>query len=265
MAALEESLAAIKGEELSGDGEARSRSRSRSASPPAKSKSTAKPTRRRRASRRQRPRSRDRRPRLSITNLDKVLYPKAGFTKGEVIDYYARIAPALLPHLRDRPLTLVRFPDGVEGKRFFEKHAPATGPTGCGRSPIEVGSRGGDIEFVVCDDLPTLVWLAQLAAIELHPSLALGGGRRAADACSPSTSTRASRRRSSSAARSACGCATCSPTSASSAFPKTSGSKGMQVYVPLNGELTYDDDEALSPTPWPRRSRTPTPTSSPRR
>ena len=173
MAALEESLAAIKGEELSGGAERKTKSE-------AKPKAPAKKSTARKSSRDQ---GEEQVPgegreveidgrRLSVTNLDKVLYPEAGFTKGEVIDYYARIAPALLPHLRDRPLTVVRYPDGVDGKHFFEKNSPAHRPDWVRTAPIEVGSRAGTIEFAVCDDLPTLVWLAQLAAIELHPSLA---------------------------------------------------------------------------------------------
>jgi bifunctional non-homologous end joining protein LigD len=156
-----------------------------------------------------------------------------------VIDYYARIGPAILPHLRDRPLTVIRFPDGVEGKHFFEKNSPAHRPDWVRTVPIDVGSRGGTIDFAVCDDLATLVWLAQLAAIELHPSLAkadeidrptvlafdLDPGEPATivECCTVALRVRA--------LFSGLGL---------EAFPKTSGSKGMQVYVPLNGELTYE-------------------------
>jgi len=98
---------------------------------------------------------------LSLSNLEKPLYPD-GFTKGQVIDFYSRIAPVLLPHLRDRALTRVRCPDGVEGERFFEKNAPRGTPTWVRTAPV------GGVSFVVADDLPTLVWLANLAALELH-------------------------------------------------------------------------------------------------
>jgi bifunctional non-homologous end joining protein LigD len=156
-----------------------------------------------------------------------------------VIDYYVRIAPALVPHLRDRPLTVVRFPDGVEGKHFFEKNSPSHRPDWVRTAPIDVGSRGGRIEFAVCDDLPTLVWLAQLAAIELHPSLALAAdyGRPTVlafdlDPGEPATIVEC------------CAVALRIRELFSGlgleAFPKTSGSKGMQVYVPLNGGLTYE-------------------------
>jgi bifunctional non-homologous end joining protein LigD len=100
---------------------------------------------------------------LTLTNLDKVLYPRAGFTKAAVVDYYRRVAPALLPHLRRRALTMVRWPDGVEGESFFEKRCPAHAPDWVPRVEIEPG-------LVAClvDDLPTLVWVANLAALELH-------------------------------------------------------------------------------------------------
>ena len=97
---------------------------------------------------------------LTLSNLDKVLYPETGFTKAQVVDYYVRIAPAILPHLRGRPLTLVRYPDGVAGKSFFEKRRPPSAPEW-----VEVG---GELDSVLCDEAATLVWLANLAALELH-------------------------------------------------------------------------------------------------
>ncbi|MPZ25628.1 MAG: DNA ligase D [Micromonosporaceae bacterium] len=108
---------------------------------------------------------------LELSNLDKVLYPVAGFTKGEVIDYYTRVAPVLLPHLRDRPLTRIRFPNGVAAASFFEKNAPAGTPRWVRTETLPVpGSSTGreTLDFVIADDLPTLVWLANLAALELH-------------------------------------------------------------------------------------------------
>src|SRR5919112_1282881 len=106
---------------------------------------------------------------LVLSNLQKVLYPAAGFTKGEVIDYYTRISPYLLPHLRDRALTRIRFPNGVEGANFFEKNRPQGAPSWVRLATLPVpGSTKADretIDFVVCDDLPTLVWLANLAAL----------------------------------------------------------------------------------------------------
>ena len=97
------------------------------------------------------------------------MYPAVGFTKGHVIDYYTRVAPALLPHLRDRPLTLKRYPNGVEGGHFYEKQCPSHRPDWVRSEPVELSSK--TIDFCVCDDLPTLVWLANLADLELHPSL----------------------------------------------------------------------------------------------
>ena len=109
--------------------------------------------------------------RLRLSNLDKVLYPATGFTKGQVIDYYTRAAPYVLPHLRGRALTLRRYPNGVDAPHFFEKQRPSHAPEWVRSRAITAGDR--DIDFVLCDDLPTLVWLANLADLELHPSLAL--------------------------------------------------------------------------------------------
>ncbi|MEN3361203.1 MAG: bifunctional non-ous end joining protein LigD [Mycobacteriales bacterium] len=125
--------------------------------------------------------------RLRLSNLDKVLYPETGFTKGEVIDYYTRIAPVLLPHLAGRPLTVKRYPNGVEGAFFFEKNAPRGTPewVRTARLPVPGSTMNRDeISYVVVDDLPTLVWLGNLAALELHtPQWTVGprGGARGAD------------------------------------------------------------------------------------
>jgi len=125
--------------------------------------------------------------RLRLSNLDKVLYPEVGFAKGEVIDYYTRVAPVLLPYLAGRPLTVKRYPNGVEGAFFFEKNAPRGTPdwVRTARLPAPGSSKDRDeIDYVVVDELPTLVWLANLAALELHtPQWRVGprGGARAAD------------------------------------------------------------------------------------
>lgn len=177
--------------------------------------------------------------RLSLTNLDKVLYPKTGTTKGEVIDYYARIADAILPHLRDRPLTLRRFPNGVEGDSFFEKNCPEHRPGWVKTTPVWVDRRAGEIDFCLCQDRATLTWLAQLAALELHPSLSKGRkmeqptviafdldpGEPAAllDACRVGLRVR-----------------DLFAEFGLESFPKTSGGKGLQVYVPLNTKVTYE-------------------------
>ncbi|WP_349879356.1 non-homologous end-joining DNA ligase [Micromonospora sp. HUAS YX12] len=172
---------------------------------------------------------------LELSNLDKVLFPKAGFTKGEVIDYYTRIAPVLLPHLRDRPLTRIRFPNGVDGGSFFEKNAPAATP-GWVRTenlPAPGSTKGREtIDYVVCDDLPTLVWLANLAALELHtPQWKIGAHPDMMvvdlDPGAPAT------------LKQCCRVALLMRDRLTddgiSSFPKTSGKKGMQLCCPIAG------------------------------
>jgi bifunctional non-homologous end joining protein LigD len=109
--------------------------------------------------------------RLQLSNLDKVLYPETGFTKGEVVDYYARIAPVLLPHIADRPMSFQRFPDGVASKGFFAKNAPKGTPDWVRTVRLPAPGSTMDretLDYVVVGDLPTLVWAANLAALELH-------------------------------------------------------------------------------------------------
>ncbi len=111
---------------------------------------------------------------LRLTNLEKVLYPATGTTKGEVLDYYARIAPVLLPHLAGRPVTRIRWPHGVGDMSFFEKNAPAGTPSWVRTAEVPTtGSRGpsrnGDtLRFPIIEELPSLIWAVQLAALELH-------------------------------------------------------------------------------------------------
>jgi bifunctional non-homologous end joining protein LigD len=108
---------------------------------------------------------------LELSNLDKVMYPASGFTKGEVIDYYVRVAPVLLPHLANRPLTRIRYPNGVEAASFFEKNAPGGTPNWVRkeRLPVPGSSTGREtLDFIVVDGVATLAWLANMAAIELH-------------------------------------------------------------------------------------------------
>src|SRR5437773_2273326 len=108
---------------------------------------------------------------IQVSNLDKVLYPKVGFTKGQVIDYYIRVAPVLLPHLKDRPLTMKRYPNGVEGEFFYEKNCPSHRPKWV--KTAKVWSEGNQriMNYCLVNDLPTLVWAANLADLELHTSL----------------------------------------------------------------------------------------------
>jgi bifunctional non-homologous end joining protein LigD len=171
--------------------------------------------------------------RLSLSNLEKPMYPDAGFAKGHVIDYYTRVAPVLLGHLRDRPLTLKRYPNGVDGGHFYEKQCPGHRPDWVQTAQI------GDICFCLGNDLPTLVWLANLADLELHTSLA-----RVADYGSPTViafdldpgppATIVE------CAEVALELRMIFEHLGMEAFPKTSGSKGMQVYVPLNTPTAYD-------------------------
>jgi DNA ligase D-like protein (predicted polymerase) len=174
--------------------------------------------------------------RLTLSNLDKVMYPRHGFTKGEVIDYYARIAPAILPHLKDRPATRLRYPDGVEGQTFFEKNAPSHTPdwvrTAC--LPTPGGSREA-VNFVVIDDLPALVWCANLAALELHvPQWRVGprGGEREPDLLvfdlDPGAPASVEEAR-----EVACLLRDLLEADGLRSFPKTSGKKGLHLYVPI--------------------------------
>jgi len=182
---------------------------------------------------------------LKLSNLEKVLYPATGFNKKDVIDYYVRIAPAIVPHLAGRPLTRKRYPDGVEGEPFFEKNAPMHRPDWVKTAPIWSRHNRRTIHYVLADDLPTLVWLANLAALELHPSLSLASDGECPtdmvfdlDPGPPANIVQ------------------CCQVGlwlreifehfGLKSFPKTSGSKGLQVYVPLNTPTTYDATKLFS-------------------
>lgn len=181
--------------------------------------------------------------RLRLSNLDKVLYPATGFTKGQVIDYYTRVAPYALPHLRGRALTLRRYPNGVDAPHFFEKQKPSHAPGWVRSRAITAGGR--DIDFVLCDDLSTLVWLANLADLELHPSLAL-----AEDPDAPTVLAFDLDPGEPAALEQCCEVALLLRGVLSKlgldCRPKTSGSKGMQVYVPLSEPVTYDDTKPFA-------------------
>jgi bifunctional non-homologous end joining protein LigD len=184
---------------------------------------------------------------LKLTNLDKVLWPKAGFTKGEMLDYYARVAPVLIPHLKGRAVTLRRFPEGVDDLEaaFFEKRCPKHRPEWMKTVTVVAGPRAGEIDFCTVDSLPALVWLAQLATIELHPSLSLarkpeqptvlafdldpGPPADVVDCCRIGLQLRAMF----AAFELEC-------------FAKTTGSKGLQVYLPLNAKSDYDQTKPFA-------------------
>ncbi|MFL6583769.1 MAG: non-homologous end-joining DNA ligase [Chthoniobacterales bacterium] len=182
---------------------------------------------------------------LGVSNLEKVLYPKAGFTKGQVIDYYIRIAPVLLPHLKDRPLTMKRYPNGVDKEFFYEKNCPAHRPSWVKTAKVWSHGNQRDMYYCMIQDLPTLVWAANLADLELHTSLAkkkdvakptmmvfdLDPGPPAdiVQCCQVGIWLRDLLEQ-----------------MRLKSLPKTSGSKGLQVYVPLNTPATFDQTKALS-------------------
>lgn len=176
---------------------------------------------------------------LTVSNLGKVMYPKVGFTKGQVIDYYARIAPVLLPHLKDRPLTLKRYPNGVEGMFFYEKNCPAHRPKWVKTAPVWSEGSGRTMQYCLANDLPTLVWAANLADIELHTSLS-----KKADVLKPTVLAFDLDPGSPAdivlCSRIALVVRELFQSLGLECFPKTSGSKGMQVYVPLNTKVDYD-------------------------
>ena len=175
---------------------------------------------------------------IAVSNLDKVLYPAVGFTKAQVIDYYVRIAATMLPHVAGRGITLRRWPDGVDADSFFEKRCPSHRPDWL--STVEgPGDRGGAINYCCLDEPASLVWTANLAALEIHAPMAAGVDLESPtmlvfdlDPGAPATITE------------------CCQVALRirdllggfdiEAFPKTSGSKGLQVYVPLNTPHTHD-------------------------
>lgn len=182
---------------------------------------------------------------IKLSNLDKVLYPKAGFTKGHVLDYYARIATVLIPHLSGRPLTLKRYPEGVEGLHFYEKNCPAYRPEWMKTAKIWSPGNNRFMYYCVVEDLPTLIWLANLADLELHVSLSRapemqqptviafdldpGAPANIVQCCQVAIWVR-----------------DIFAGFGLESFPKTSGSKGLQVYVPLNSKVTYEETKPFA-------------------
>jgi bifunctional non-homologous end joining protein LigD len=180
---------------------------------------------------------------VSLSHLDKILYPATGFTKGDLIDYYVRIAPVLLPHVRDRPLTMKRFPDGVDGQSFYGKHLPSHAPEWVRHVDVPSRDDAGPVEYAVLCDLPTLVWAANLAAIELHVPLWRVGRRRRLPAppdylvfdLDPGPGTTVVE-----CCRVALDVIGRLGKLGAGAVAKTSGSKGLQVYAPLPARWTWD-------------------------
>lgn len=182
---------------------------------------------------------------LKLSNLQKVLYPATGFTKKDVIDYYVRIAPAILPHLKNRALTRKRYPDGVDAEPFFEKNAPMHKPDWVKTAPV--WSEGGHrtVHYILANDMATLVWLANLAALELHPSLALAKDIKCPtemvfdlDPGPPANIVQC--------CQVAMWLREIFEHFGIQSFPKTSGSKGLQLYVPLNTPTTFDATKLFS-------------------
>ena len=182
---------------------------------------------------------------LKLSNLDKVFYPEVGFTKGEVVDYYARIAPTMVAHIGDRGVTLKRYPNGVDDQSFFEKRCPSHRPPFVPTAPGP-GDRGGAIEYCMLDSRAALVWAANMAAIEIHAPMARGvdietptmvvfdldPGAPAdiVDCCEIALWLRE--------VLDGLGL---------QVWPKTSGSKGLQVYLPVNRQgLTHDAASAFA-------------------
>ncbi|MEY2541789.1 MAG: bifunctional non-ous end joining protein LigD [Verrucomicrobiota bacterium] len=182
---------------------------------------------------------------LSVSNLNKVLYPKAGFTKGQVIDYYIRIAPVLLPHLADRPLTMKRYPNGVEGEFFYEKNCPSHRPKWVKTAKVWSEGNNRMMDYCLASDLPTLVWAANLADLELHTSLA-----RKRDVARPTMMVFDLDPGPPADIVQCCQVGLWLRELLAKmklkSFPKTSGSKGLQVYVPLNTPATFDQTKDLS-------------------
>jgi bifunctional non-homologous end joining protein LigD len=183
--------------------------------------------------------------RIQVSNLDKVLYPKVGFTKGQVINYYIRVAPVLLPHLKDRPLTMKRYPNGVEGEFFYEKNCPSHRPKWVKTAKVWSEGNNRMMDYCLAQDLPTLVWAANLADLELHTSLARkrnvaqptmmvfdldpGPPTDIVQCCQVGLWLRDLLAK-----------------MKLKSFAKTSGSKGLQVYLPLNRSVTFDQTKDLS-------------------
>jgi bifunctional non-homologous end joining protein LigD len=182
---------------------------------------------------------------LTLSNLDKVLYPETGFTKAQLIDYYVRIAPVLLPHLRGRPLTMKRYPNGVNGPFFYEKNCPAHRPEWVKTAPVWSEGNNRWMDYCLIEDLPTLVWAANLADIELHTSLSLAKKIEQPtyivfdlDPGPPATIVKC--------CQVAFWVRQVFDELGLESFAKTSGSKGLQIYVPLNTAITYEQTKPFA-------------------
>jgi bifunctional non-homologous end joining protein LigD len=182
---------------------------------------------------------------LKLSNFDKVLYPEAGFTKGQVIDYYTRIAPVLLPHLHQRALTLKRYPNGVDGQFFYEKNCPKHRPPWVETLSVWSARNKADVNYCLIDELAGLVWVANLASLELHTSLSHARDVQRPsmvvfdlDPGPPATVVECG--------QVALWLREVLDDLGLQSFPKTSGSKGLQIYVPLNTPVTYNETKPFA-------------------
>jgi bifunctional non-homologous end joining protein LigD len=181
---------------------------------------------------------------LKLSNLDKVFYP-TGFTKGQMIDYYIRVAPALLPHLSGRPITLKRYPDGALSDFFYQKQCPVHRPDWLSTTPVWSEGNQRTVDYCLLQDVPALVWAANIAALELHSSLSLARDTRTPtvlvfdlDPGPPADVL--------DCAQVALWLKQIFDHHQMQSFPKTSGSKGLQVYVPLNTPVSYYDTKVFA-------------------
>jgi bifunctional non-homologous end joining protein LigD len=186
------------------------------------------------------------RRRLAVSNLDKILYPGTKFTKADVINYYINVSKYILPHLKDHPITLKRFPDGVFGEAFYEKDAPAFTPEWVKTAPVPRRETvGPDIRYILINDLPTLVWAVNLATLEIHPFLHRASQLNRPTAivfdCDPGEGANIL-----DAGRVALMLREVLRELGFDSYVKVSGSKGVQVYVPLNSAVTYDETQPLA-------------------
>jgi bifunctional non-homologous end joining protein LigD len=176
---------------------------------------------------------------VTVSNLQKVLYPAVGFTKGDVIDYYIRVAPVLLAHLEGRPLTLKRYPEGVTGFFFYEKQCPKHRPDWIETTTVTSRRKEGQIDYCLMNNLPALVWVANLADLELHTFL-----HRTPRHDRPTFLAFDLDPGAPADIRQCCQVGLWLKELFDrwdlQAFPKTSGSKGLQIYVPLNTATTYE-------------------------
>ncbi len=175
---------------------------------------------------------------LKLSNLEKVLYPAVGFTKGQVIDYYSRVAPVLLPHLSGRPLTLKRYPNGVDEKFFYEKRCPKHRPEWMKTMSVWSDRNKGEVPYCLVDELASVVWVANMASLELHTSLSRDPIERPTSVVfdlDPGPGAGIAE-----CARVALRLREVLDEMGLKGWVKTSGSKGLQPYVPLGTEVRYE-------------------------